>query len=104
LKFLRTRSANVEEEAKYRSETNQQLQDEILALTIQLNLSEQQNERLRAENQSLEERWLKKIETEADAVNTANAIIERYVVTIVLEKGFRTNNRYKNLNVDVGDH
>jgi hypothetical protein len=102
LKFLRTRSANVEEEAKYRSETNQQLQDEILALTIQLNLSEQQNERLRAENQSLEERWLKKIETEADAVNTANDIIERYVV--VLARGFRTNARYKNLNVDVGDH
>ena len=50
----------------------QNVQDELIALNLQLNVAEQQAAKVRAENKELVERWMKRMRQEADAMNLAN--------------------------------
>ncbi|KAF2659847.1 autophagy protein 16 [Lophiostoma macrostomum CBS 122681] len=48
------------------------VQDEMVALNLQLNMLEQENERLRKENGDLTKRWVEKMEQEARTMNEGN--------------------------------
>lgn len=45
------------------------IQDEMVALTLQLNMAEQEKEKLKKENDDLTRRWVKKMEEEASKMN-----------------------------------
>lgn len=45
------------------------IQDEMVALTLQLNMAEQEKEKLKKENEDLTRRWVKKMEEEASRMN-----------------------------------
>jgi chromosome segregation ATPase len=45
------------------------IQDEMVALTLQLNMAEQEKERLKKENDELTKRWVQKMEEEAKKMN-----------------------------------
>lgn len=45
------------------------IQDEMVALTLQLNMAEQEKEKLKKENDDLTKRWVKKMEEEANRMN-----------------------------------
>jgi hypothetical protein len=45
------------------------IQDEMVALTLQLNMAEQEKEKLKKENDELTRRWLQKMEDEAKRMN-----------------------------------
>jgi hypothetical protein len=45
------------------------IQDEMVALTLQLNMAEQEKEKLKEENDELTRRWLQKMEDEAKRMN-----------------------------------
>lgn len=47
----------------------QDLHDETVSLTLQLNMAEEQSQKLRRENVELVERWMKRMGQEADAMN-----------------------------------
>lgn len=50
----------------------QNVQDELLALTLQLNVTEQKKAKIEADNKELVERWMKRKGQEAEALNLAN--------------------------------
>jgi chromosome segregation ATPase len=50
----------------------QNVQDEMLTLSLQLNMAEQERDRVRQENKDLVDRWMKRMAQEADAMNLAN--------------------------------
>lgn len=50
----------------------QGFQDELAALELQLNMSEQQKDRLQKENKELVDRWMARMGEEADAMNDAS--------------------------------
>lgn len=50
-------------------EKPQSFQDEIVALTMELNVTEQKSARVAAENKELVDRWMKRMGEEADAMN-----------------------------------
>lgn len=45
------------------------MHDETVSLTLQLNMAEEQSQRLRRENEELVDRWMKRMGQEADAMN-----------------------------------
>jgi hypothetical protein len=45
------------------------VQDEVMSLTLQLNMSEQNAKRLRVENKDLIDRWMARKGREADEMN-----------------------------------
>jgi hypothetical protein len=45
------------------------IQDEMVALTLQLNMAEQEKEKLKRENDDLTKRWMKKMQEEANRMN-----------------------------------
>ena len=45
------------------------VQDEMVALNLQLNMAEQDSERLKKENEELTRRWVKKMDEEARNMN-----------------------------------
>ena len=47
----------------------EEIQDEMVALNLQLNMAEQESERLRKENEELTRRWVSKMEEEARRMN-----------------------------------
>jgi hypothetical protein len=47
----------------------QETQDEMISLNLQLNMSEQRNERLTRENEELIARWMERKEVEAEEMN-----------------------------------
>lgn len=55
-----------------RTKSLEDIHDEIIALTLQLNISEEQNGKLRTENRDLVDRWMARKGKEADALNTAS--------------------------------
>jgi hypothetical protein len=59
-------------ETKQLTQVSQGVQDELIALTLQLNLSEQAKAKTLAENKDLIARWMKWKGAEADAMNRAN--------------------------------
>jgi len=44
----------------------------MLALTMQLNVTEEHNQKLKKENQDLVDRWMARVGQEADAMNDAS--------------------------------
>lgn len=61
----------LKEESKYRSQSMESINDEILSLQIQNNLLTEENDKLRKENDQLIDRWLKKVEQDAKLLNDA---------------------------------
>lgn len=50
----------------------QQVQDEMIALNLQLSMAEKERDRVKQENKELIDRWMKRMAQEADAMNLAN--------------------------------
>lgn len=57
------------DELKGKGKFVEDIQDEMVALTLELNMAEQDKEKLRKENEELTRRWMKKMEEEADKMN-----------------------------------
>ncbi|KAJ1944009.1 hypothetical protein FBU59_002726, partial [Linderina macrospora] len=62
---------------KEKDGTIQVLQDELSALQLEITQIEHRCERLRVENDELVDRWLRKMNAEADSVNAVNQELER---------------------------
>ena len=50
----------------------QNVQDELVSLNLQLNMSDDKNQKLKKENQDLVDRWMARMGKEADAMNDAS--------------------------------
>ncbi|RMY52807.1 hypothetical protein D0863_14147 [Hortaea werneckii] len=61
-----------DEELKGKGRLVEQAQDEMVALGLQLNVAEEQKEKLTRENQELVDRWMKRMGEEAERVNRAS--------------------------------
>jgi hypothetical protein len=57
------------DELKGKGSLVEQVQDEMVALNLQLNMAEQEKERLQKENAELTRRWVEKMEGEAAKMN-----------------------------------
>lgn len=57
------------EELKGKGKFVEDVQDEMVALNLQLNMAEQEKERLKKENEELTRRWVEKMEDEARKMN-----------------------------------
>lgn len=68
---LSTKLRDREEELKGKAKLVENVQDENVTLTLQLNIAEQQAEKLKEENQELVDRWMAKIGEEARKMNEA---------------------------------
>lgn len=69
---LRTAVRDRDEELRAKSKMLENLQDEVLALNLQLNVAEQQRTKVQAENKQLIDRWMKRVGQEAEDMNRAN--------------------------------
>ena len=58
-----------DEELKGKAKLVEDVQDEMVTLNLQLNMAEEQTEKLKRENEELIERWMAKKKKEADAMN-----------------------------------
>uniref|UniRef100_A0A060T281 ARAD1A06050p n=1 Tax=Blastobotrys adeninivorans TaxID=409370 RepID=A0A060T281_BLAAD len=75
-KESKTKVEKLEESVKVLTRTCQNLKDDILALQIQLNVSEDNNSKLKKENEELVDRWMKRVAGEAEKLNDVNEFIE----------------------------
>lgn len=50
----------------------QNVQDEMIALNLQLSMAEKERDRVKKENKELVDRWMKRMAQEAEAMNLAN--------------------------------
>ncbi|ANB11945.1 hypothetical protein AWJ20_172 [Sugiyamaella lignohabitans] len=75
------KAQNYRDEVDLKTTSMQHLQDEMLALQIQLNVIEDNMKQVQKENEALVERWMAKVAGEAEKLNDANAFIERYSFT-----------------------
>lgn len=50
----------------------QEVQDEMIALNLQMAMAEKERDRVKKENKELVDRWMKRMAQEADAMNLAN--------------------------------
>ncbi|KAL6711442.1 autophagy protein 16, interacts with Atg12p-Atg5p [Coniothyrium glycines] len=66
---LERRGKDRAEELKGKGKLFEDVQDELVALNIQLNMAEQEKEKLKKENDDLTQRWVKKMEEEAQRMN-----------------------------------
>jgi len=57
----------------YRFFNTQDVQNEMVSLNLQLNMSEQQKKKLQKENKELVDRWMARMGKEADAMNDASS-------------------------------
>lgn len=69
---LRVRVRDQGEELRIKAQLLGQVQDDVLALEMQLNVAEQQKAKIAAENKQLIERWMRRAREEADSMNAAN--------------------------------
>ena len=58
-----------EEELKGKAKLVEDVQDEMVTLNLQLNIAEEQTEKLKEENKELVDRWMARKAQEADALN-----------------------------------
>ena len=47
----------------------EEVQDEMVSLNLQLNMAEQEREKLKRDNEELTKRWVEKMEAEAEKMN-----------------------------------
>lgn len=66
---LERRGKDRMDELKGKGRFVEEIQDEMVAVTLQLNMAEQEKEKLRKENDELTKRWVKKMEEEARKMN-----------------------------------
>jgi chromosome segregation ATPase len=66
---LERRGKDRQEELKGKGRFVEEVQDEMVALNLQLNMAEQEKERLKKENEELTRRWVSKMEEEASRMN-----------------------------------
>jgi chromosome segregation ATPase len=66
---LERRGKDKQEELKGKGRFVEEIQDEMVALNLQLNMAEQEKERLKKENEELTRRWVRKMEEEASRMN-----------------------------------
>ncbi|OQE27648.1 hypothetical protein PENSTE_c004G06330 [Penicillium steckii] len=66
------RRKDVEEELRGKAKLLNEFQDEIAALTLQVNMAERKAKKLGEENEDLVNRWMKRMGQEADAMNDAS--------------------------------
>jgi hypothetical protein len=57
------------DELKGKGKFVEDIQDEMVALTLQLNMAEQEKEKLKRENEDLTKRWMQKMQEEANRMN-----------------------------------
>ncbi|KAH0561993.1 hypothetical protein GP486_003303 [Trichoglossum hirsutum] len=69
---LATRIRDRDEELKGKSKLLEDVQDEMLALNIQLNMVDERYRTLEKENKDLVDRWMARMSKEADAMNDAS--------------------------------
>ena len=58
-----------DDELRGKTKLAEDAQDEMIALGLQLNLSEEKADKLKTENEELVQRWMKRMGEEADRVN-----------------------------------
>ena len=58
-----------DEEIKGKAKLLEDVHDETVSLTLQLNMADERSRKLEAENQDLVERWMKRVGEEADNMN-----------------------------------
>ncbi|EUC51065.1 hypothetical protein COCMIDRAFT_79963 [Bipolaris oryzae ATCC 44560] len=68
-RVLERRARDTAEELKGKGRLVEDVHDEMVALNLQLNMAEQEKEKLRKENDELTKRWVKKMEEEAKKMN-----------------------------------
>ncbi|CAK7216505.1 autophagy protein 16, interacts with Atg12p-Atg5p [Sporothrix eucalyptigena] len=61
-----------DEELREKSKLVEDVQDELIALNLQLNVAEQQRDKIKKENKDLVDRWMRRMGQEAEAMNLAN--------------------------------
>ncbi|CAK7210632.1 autophagy protein 16, interacts with Atg12p-Atg5p [Sporothrix curviconia] len=61
-----------DEELHGKSKLVEDVQDELIALNLQLNIAEQQRDKIKKENKDLVDRWMRRMGQEAEAMNLAN--------------------------------
>lgn len=63
-----------DEELRAKGRLLEEVQDELIALNLQVNVAEQQRAALKKENEELVARWMKRVGEEAEAMNRANGM------------------------------
>ncbi|GAB7345589.1 hypothetical protein MBLNU457_3889t2 [Dothideomycetes sp. NU457] len=69
IKDLEQRLRDREEELRGKTRLLENTQDEIVSLTLQLNMAEEMAEKLRGENEELVRRWMERMGSEAERMN-----------------------------------
>ncbi|KFH40227.1 Autophagy protein-like protein [Hapsidospora chrysogenum ATCC 11550] len=69
---LRTSLKDREYEIQERRKLLENVQDEVIALNIQLSIAEKERDKVRKENKELVDRWMRRMAQEADAMNLHN--------------------------------
>lgn len=69
---LTTRMRDQDEELKGKGKLLEDVHDENLSLTLQLNVAEEQSQKLKRENKELVDRWMTRVGEEAEALNKAS--------------------------------
>ncbi|KAI9718417.1 MAG: hypothetical protein M1812_004138 [Candelaria pacifica] len=69
---LATRIRDRDEELRGKAKLLENVQDEMVSLSLQLNMAEERSARLQKENEDLVTRWMKRMGKEADAMNDAS--------------------------------
>ncbi|KAM0352446.1 hypothetical protein ACHAPU_002113 [Fusarium lateritium] len=69
---LTTRVKDREYELREKRKLIEQVQDEMIALNLQMSMAEKERDKVKKENKELVDRWMKRMAQEADAMNLAN--------------------------------
>lgn len=69
---LNDRNAEIREGKKLISQVQEEMADQMVTMNLQLNIAEQKTADLKNENAQLVDRWMKKMKSEADAMNSLN--------------------------------
>ncbi|KAH7244246.1 autophagy-related protein 16 [Fusarium redolens] len=69
---LTTRLKDREYELREKRKFIEQVQDEMIALNLQMSMAEKERDKVKKENKELVDRWMKRMAQEADAMNLAN--------------------------------
>lgn len=67
--ILTTGTRDRDEELRGKAKLLEDLHDETVSLTLQLNMAEEHSQKLRRENKDLIDRWMARMGQEADAMN-----------------------------------
>lgn len=69
LAFLERKLKDRDEELRQKKKLVEDVQDEVVALTIQFNAVEREKEKLRGDNAELVRRWMERMRTEVERTN-----------------------------------